>query len=215
MDEPTVEVTAVGRASQVPDQVAISLGVEVSSPTVGQSLREASAAVERLVALLDEIDRDGAGVAEADRQTTGLSVQPDWRGEKRPEGHIASYRLRLRVADLDGAGRLVQQAEEQVGDALRVHAFELAVADPRPVQEQARTAAVVACRRQAEQLARAAGVELGPLQLLSEGGGTGVARGFNLGYRASARASADLPIEAGELETVVAVTAVWQLRSAD
>lgn len=210
MDEPTVEVTAVGRASQVPDQVAISLGVEVTSPTVGQSLREASAAVERLVSFLDQ-----TGVTGADRQTTGLSVHPNWSGERNePNGHTASYRLRLLVSDLDGAGRLVQDAEQQVGDALRVNGFELAVADPLPTKERARAAAVVACRAQAEQLAQAAGVGLGALQSLSEGPTAEAGHAGRQRFYRTASAG-EMPVEAGELETVVAVTAVWQLRTAD
>lgn len=206
MDEPTVEVTAVGRASQVPDQVAIALGVEVTSPTVGQSLREASAAVERLVGFLDQI-----GVTGTNRQTTGLSVHPSWSGERNElNGHTASYALRLVVADLDGAGRLVQDAEQQVGDALRVHGFELAVADPAPAEEQARAAAVVACGDRAEQLAVAAGVGLGGLQTLRE---ADVRTGGRGGFRSAMHleSASGMPVEAGELETVVAVTAVWQL----
>ena len=205
--EPSVSVTAVGRAVCVPDQVVVGLGVEVVSETVGQALRGASDAVRRLLALLED-----AGIGSGDRQTSGLSVEPHWDpATSRPDGHAASYRLRVVVDDLDAAGRLVEAAAEGVGDPLRVSGFSLEVADPLPQQEQARREAVAACRRQAEQLADAAGTSLGPLVSLQEGGRPdGDAHFVELSARPGMRASG-LPIEGGVLEVAVVVTARWSL----
>lgn len=199
----------MGRASCVPDQVSVGLGVEVTTQTVGQSLRDAATAVQQLLEVLD-----AAGPAGRDRQTSGLSVSPGWDPRtERQSGHTASYQLRLVVRDLDSAGRLVERASEAVGDRLRVHGFELSVADPLPQQEQARRAAVNSCRRQAEQLADAAGAVLGDLLGLEEGGrGEQVDRLVWLQGRKSR--SAGTPIEAGELEVAVVVTGRWRLREA-
>ena len=205
--EPTVSVTAVGRAGCAPDQVVVGLGVEVVSETVGQALRGASAAVRRLLALLDD-----AGAGPEDRQTSGLSVEPRWDpATSRQEGHAASYRLRVVVADLDAAGRLVEAAAEGVGDPLRVSGFSLEVVDPAPQREQARREAVATARRQAEQLADAAGATLGPLLGLEEGTRPEVDAHFvSLSARPGMRA-AGLPVEGGVLEVAVAVSARWLL----
>ena len=205
--DPTVSVTAVGRAACVPDQVVVGLGVEVVSETVGQALRAASDAVRRLLALLDD-----AGIDSQDRQTSGLSVDPHWDpATSRQYGHNATYRLRVVVADLEAAGRLVEAAAGTVGDPLRVSGFHLEVADPSPQQEQARRAAVAACRRQAEQLADAAGTTLGPLVNLEEGTRPDHDAHFvHLSARPGMRA-AGVPVEGGVLEVAVVVSARWLL----
>lgn len=205
--DPSVSVTAVGCAACVPDQVVVGLGVEVVSETVGQALRGASAAVRRLLAVLDDADVDTR-----DRQTSGLSVDPHWDpATNRQYGHTATYRLRVVVADLEGAGRLVEAAAGTVGDPLRVSGFHLGVADSSPQQEQARRAAVAACRRQAEQLADAAGTRLGPLLSLEEGTRPDQDAHFmHLSARPGMRA-AGVPVEGGVLEVAVVVTARWLL----
>ena len=80
------------------------------------------------------------------------------------------------------------------------------MADPLPQQEQARREAVAACRRQAEQLADAAGATLGALVSLDEGGRPDVdAHVVHLSARPGMRASG-MPVEGGVLEVAVVVT---------
>jgi len=200
---PTIITTAVGTAQVVPDQVRIAMAVEAGAAAVADALRAASDGVDRLLTLLDE-----AGVPAADRQTSGLAVQQTW-AESGPSGHTASYGLAVVVRDLAAAGALVQAAAEGVGDLLRVHGFGLSVRDPEPAQREARQAAVRACRAQAEQLAGAAGGELGELLRLTEG----VPRpGVRLSQDWSeAAGSAGVSVEGGVSAVAVAVTGVWRL----
>jgi len=198
---PTLTTTAVGTAHVVPDQVRIAMAVEAGAAAVGDALRAASEGVDRLMAVLDEV-----GVPAADRQTSGLGVQPTW-SESGPSGHTASYGLAVVVRDLAAAGSLVQAAAERVGDLLRVHGFGLSVRDPEPAQREARRNAVLACRAQAEQVARAAGGELGDLLRLTEGEGRS---GGPVLERLSARSG--LAVEGGESAVVVVVTGVWRLQ---
>lgn len=196
-----LEVTAGGHAPADPDQVVVSLGVNVVDANVGLALSRASQAVDRLLTAVDR-----AGVLAPDRQTTGLSVQENY-GPSGPDGFAASYQLRVVVKDLAAAGQLVQSAADQVGDALRVHNFALGVADSGPAEAQARAEAVRAARLQAEQLAAAAGAQLGQLLELREGGDTP-----RMSFLESGRSkSAGMPIEGGGIDSVVVVTARWQL----
>jgi uncharacterized protein YggE len=204
--EPLIEVTAAGHGWAVPDQVLVSLALQARAETVGDALRQAAAAVDRLLQVLGE-----AQVAPADRRTSGLSVEPVWdHTTNREAGHSASYDLRVVVRDLDAAGQLVERAAELVGDELRVRQFALSVSDPAPHEEAARRAAVVSCRAQAEQLASAAGVELGRLVSLRTGGhGVGdVLRSRRMSFSPTAGGP---PVEAGEHEITVAVTGTWEL----
>ncbi|MCW2778812.1 MAG: hypothetical protein JWN17_2537 [Frankiales bacterium] len=143
----TLEVTAVGRAQSVPDQVVVGLGVDVRDATIGLAVGGASEAVEQLLGVLD-----GAGVTPQDRQTTGLSVQ-EHDGQNGPEGFVASSQLQVVVRDLAAAGRLVQTAAERIEGLLRVFDVALDVGDPLPSEARAREQAVHAARAQAEQLA--------------------------------------------------------------
>lgn len=197
---PTVTTTAVGTAHVVPDQVRIVMAVEASADAVGAALRAASDGVDRLLAVLE-----AAAVPPADRQTTGLGVQPAWAHD-RQSGHTASYGLAVVVRDLAAAGQLVQAAAEDVGDLLRVHGFGLSVRDPEPAQREARRTAVLACRAQAEQIAAAAGGDLGDLLRLTEGAGRS---GVPLIESMSARAS--MAVEGGVTPVAVVVTGVWRL----
>lgn len=205
MTEPVIEVTAVGRAWAVPDQVLVSLAVEARTTAVGAALREASAHVDALMAVLDEAD-----IAAADRRTSGLRVEPTWdRAGNREDGHSASYELAVVARDLEAAGSLVERAAERVGDALRVRQFALSVRDLRPHHEQARTRAVQACRAEAEQMAAAAGVRLGALVSLR----TGDRGGPRLESLSAAAFSSGggMPVEPGEQEIAVVVTGTWRL----
>jgi uncharacterized protein YggE len=154
---------------------------------------------------------DAAGVPPADRQTSGLDVQPAWTGS-RQSGHTASYGLSVVVQDLASAGQLVQAAAEGIGDLLRVHGFGLAVRDPEPAKAQARSRAVQACRAQAEQLAAAAGGGLGELLRLTEGPGRSPQPGWQ--DRAEVMAVSGGPavaVEGGVSSVAVVVTGVWRL----
>ena len=199
--DPTVRTTAVGTAQAVPDQVRISMAVEAGADAVGAALRAASEGVDRLLAVLD-----AQGVPPADRQTSGLAVQPTWTSDG-PSGHTASYGLAVVVRDLAAAGALVQAAAEHVGDLLRVHGFALSVRDPAPAQREARQTAVRSCRAQAEQIAAAAGGELGDLLRLVEGDGrSGVHELESLSARPG------LAVEGGTSAVAVVVTGVWRLQ---
>jgi uncharacterized protein YggE len=149
---------------------------------------------------------DEAGRPPADRQTSGLGVQPTW-GSDGPSGHTASYGLTVVVRDLAAAGLLVQAAAASVGDLLRVHGFGLSVRDPEPAQRAARAAAVRACRAQAEQLAAAARVRARGPAPADRGRGT-VRRAGAGGL--SARAG--MSVEGGESSLAITVTGVWRLR---
>lgn len=201
-EQPVVVVSAVGVASAVPDAVVLHLSVEVVDDEPG-------VAVSRVAALVDDLLRllDAEGVAAADRRTTGLSVDPHWdQRDEGPRGHQAQYSLQAVARDVGTAAALVQRAADTAGGALRVHSFQLTVRDPAPHRAAARADAVRACREQAGQLAEAAGVRLGRLLRLVEGG----EQRYAVMESASGRAAGP-GIEQGTQEVAVGVTATYAL----
>ena len=92
--------------------------------------------------------------------------------------------------------------------ANQMNGLNFTIKDPAPLLARARTDAVADAKLRAQQYAAAAGVALGPIQALSEGGGE-APRPM---YRVMAMAAAPTPIAAGEESVNASVTIVWEIR---
>lgn len=163
----TITVTGEGQVEAAPDMATIQLGVT----TQGRAAREAIDANSRaMAAVLDRIE--AAGIAERDVQTQGFSVNPRWenRANEAPRiaGFVARNQVMVRVRDLDALGPLLDAVTRDGANTFDGLSFGLQ--DPGPAQDAARRAAVAEARRKAELYADAAGVTLGPLLTLDEGG---------------------------------------------
>jgi uncharacterized protein YggE len=168
VEEDAIIVVGVGSADAAPDCVRAHAGVSVVAPTVGEALRGAAAAQQRVIDVLLD-----AGVERAAIGTVGYQVGPDHEGPRRSGHHRVDAMLEIRLPDAAMAGELLAGLGDAAGDALRIHGVVPEVSDPEPARRTARAAAVAAARAQAEELAAAAGVRLGRLRSLVEGGAGG------------------------------------------
>lgn len=201
---PTIAVTGEGRVEGAPDMATVTLGVTTQDKTAA-ALAANSEAVARVLARLSE-----AGIAPADIQTTGLSVSPNWTGydsaqTPRIVDFTAQNLVTVRVRALEGLGAVLDAAVADGANTLNGLSFGLA--DPEPALAEARARAVADARARAEVLARAAGVSLGPILSIAEGGGTASPAPM---YRAEAMA-APVPVAGGEVSVAVSVTVVWAI----
>lgn len=201
----TITVTGEGRISAEPDMAVLRLGVSREARKASDAMRAAS---EAAAAVLAQVE--ASGVAARDVQTANVSLSPRWLNEKntapRINGYVASNDLTVRVRDLGDLGALMDAV---VGDgANQMNGLSFAIAEPQPLQDAARQAAMQDARRKAELLATSAGVSLGPVMTISEHGGfrqpVGMARG------AMMEASA-VPIATGELDISANVTVVYAI----
>lgn len=183
----------------------VSLGVGAQNADPGAAMTEASEVAAAILARLDEM-----GIAARDRQTSDVGLQPIWSqsadGQSREiTGYEASNRLTVRVRDLDQLGAVLGAVTED--GANRLSGLSFGLQDPDPVTEAARRDAVADAMARAQVLAEAAGVTLGPVLSITEGGG---------GYAPSpmpmmeARMAA-APIAAGESTVSAHVTMVFEL----
>lgn len=199
-----ITVTAEGRVDAVPDMATVSLGVVTRDDTAAGALGANSAAVAQVLDTLA-----AAGIAPRDLQTTGLAVNPDWDhsqgGEGRIRGYVAMNQVTARVRDIATLGPVLDAAVQDGANTLNGLSFGLA--DPAPLLQEARARAVAEARARAEVLARAAGVDLGRVLSITEGGsGTDMPMPA---YRAVAMEA--VPVAEGEVATVVSVTIVWEI----
>lgn len=202
---PQVSVMGEGRFEAAPDMATISLGVTTMAATAAEAMARNGDDVARVLANLT-----AAGIEARDVQTTGLSLNPNWTnydsaGGARIEGYTAQNLVSVRVRALDRLGGILDAAIKDGANTLNSLTF--GIAEPGPAEATARTRAVEDARRKAEALAGAAGLTLGPVLSIAEGGGYAAPMPM---FRTEA-ASDGVPVAGGEIAVVVGVTVVWTL----
>ncbi len=199
-----ITITAEGQVEAAPDMATISLGVTTNAKTAGEAMAGNSDALSTVVEKLK-----AAGIEPRDLQTTGLSLQPNWNNSSsstnRIDGYTASNILTVRVRALDTLGTILDAAVKDGANTLNNVTF--GIADPAPLMDEARKRAVANARARAELLAGAAGVTLGEITTITEGGSADPRPQF--GFARAAMES--VPVEAGALSLSASVTIVWQL----
>jgi uncharacterized protein YggE len=205
-----IAVTGRGQVAVKPDTALVRLGAETRRPALADATADVA---QRMTAVLERLR--AAGVRAEDVTTVRYAVTP--LSARRPDGgddpaRIAGYHVvnvvEARVRDVGAVGRVVDAAV--AAGATVIQDVRFTVADRRAAEARAREQAVAEARRTATELARAAGVALGPLVSLSEG----VAAPPVPVFRASPMAlsaTAPGPIEAGEQEVVVTVEASYRI----
>ena len=201
----TITVTGQARVSAPPDMAVLRLGVSREARGASDAMRAAS---EAAAAVLAQVE--ASGVAPRDVQTANVSLAPRWQHSQdtapRVVGYVASNDLMVRVRDLESLGALMDAV---VSDgANQMNGLSFAIADPRPLEDKARTEAVADARAKATLLAEAAGVGLGPVMTISENGG--FQQPMVMARGAMMEASA-VPIAAGEMDVSAGVTVVFAI----
>jgi uncharacterized protein YggE len=122
--------------------------------------------------------------------------------------HVVNV-VELRIRRLDDAGAVLDAAV--AAGAGLVQALRFTLADPAVAEGQARAQAVRDAALRARQLAEAAGVGLGPLLSLTEGGAEAEPRMFGYVSGRASPSAAPGPLEAGQLEVVITVESRYRL----
>jgi uncharacterized protein len=199
----SISVHATGEASVAPDLATVNLVVSASGPEPAALRDEVSRRASVVLARLRDL-----GVAEADLNAPGLSIQPeyDYREGQRLIGYRAARALDVQVRDLDRLGEVLDAIV--AAGANEVHGVHMTAADLSATEHRALAAAVAAARAKADVLARAAGVTLGGIARIEED--PKFAQPMPMFRAAAAEMSGDAPTEvaAGPL-TVTCRVRVW------
>lgn len=203
-----VTVTGTGRITAAPDAALVHLGVELRGSLLADVTAEAS---RRMTAVLERVK--ALGVADRDIATVAYTVDPltpPRRAEDEP-ARVAGYRainiVQLRIRELAALGRIVDAA--MTAGATTIRSVRFILAEPANAEAEARALAVQDAAARARQLADAGGVRLGELLALTEGAPV---RPFAERFGATMEAvRAPGPVEPGQLEVVVTVTARYRL----
>ncbi len=197
-DTRTITVTGTGTVTAVPDRASFDFGVDVKAATAADALARSASLSRAVIAALES-----AGVAKADLQTTQVSLNP----QSSPDGtSIVGYEATGSVsatAAIAKAGSIVDAA---VGaGATTVSGPGLSRSDADALGKQALAKAVDDAKARAQALADAAGVSLGRVESIVDGGG---ASPMPFAGKASFGA-ADVPVEPGTQDTTATVTVTY------
>ncbi|HPU15288.1 MAG TPA: SIMPL domain-containing protein [Polymorphobacter sp.] len=207
---PTVTLSVEGRVSQAPDIVDISGGVVTSAPTAAAALADNATRMTAVVAAVRK-----AGIADRDIQTSGLSLQPQYKyGDNQPPvltGYQANNTISIRVRKIDDAGKLIDTLVGQGANQISGPTFGIDKADA--ALDSARTQAVATGRSRAELYAKAAGLRIRRLVSISEGGAVEPGpRPMVMMARADKMSAAPpTPVAPGEVELSITVQMVYEL----
>ncbi|WP_435169525.1 SIMPL domain-containing protein [Falsirhodobacter sp. 1013] len=201
-----ITVTGEGQVAAAPDMATLMLGVTAQGATATEAMQ---ANATQLTAVMDRLK--AAGIADADIQTTGLQLNPNWtqaeNQARRIDGYTADNMLTVRLRKIDGLGEVLDTVVADGANTLNGISFDLA--DPKPLMDEARKRAVEDAKDRARQLAEAAGVQLGGIESIIEGGG---AQGPVPMFRMEA--SAATPVAGGEVTRSAQVTITFDIPDA-
>jgi len=161
-------VTGEGKATVAPDIATLRLGVEAQEATVAEARAQASEAMARVQAALED-----NGVAEEDIQTQYLSIREvtrwdDIKDEEIIIGYRATNMVTAKIRDIDKAGLIIDAVVAAGGDLTRIDDISLSIDDPSIYLEKVREEAMADAEAKAENLAELAGVRLGKPTYISE-----------------------------------------------
>jgi hypothetical protein len=202
-----ITVTGTGKVSGVPNQLALSMGVQTNGTSVAAALRQANSAVRSITAVLRR-----SGVAAADIQTSGLSIYPNYSGSSGvPNGYQVSEQLTITLRRLSVAGSQISAAAHAGRNATVINGVSLNLSDTSTLLASARARAVADAKAKAAAYARALGRPLGAVVSMSE---TPAAQPYPLPEFATptaGRAAASVPVHPGTQQLNVTVTVVFAL----
>jgi len=207
----TITVTGEGEVRGVPDQAQLSAGVTTVAVTANAALAENARKMTSVFAALSRI-----GVPQREMKTSNFSVTPQYppynqnnTGLQKIVGYQVSNQIDVTLDDVKTLGPALDALV--TAGANQINAVSFSLRDPKPLLAAAREQAVADAIGRAQTFAKAAGVTLGPLLSIQEGG-VGVPRPVYLEARMMAGAPPPTPTAAGEQSVTANVSLVFEIK---
>jgi uncharacterized protein len=203
-----ISVSGKGEASGTPDLATVSLGVEAVRDTVQAAGEDAAAAMNQVIAVL----RD-RGIEDRDIQTSFFNIYPRYdRDGQNITGYQVSNQVTVKIRDLNAVGSIIDEVVAAGGNLTRFQGVSFSIENPKPLEEQARAAAVADLTAKANQLANLTDVQLGRLVSISESGGFPQPVAFAERAFLAQDAGASLtPIVPGEVDVIITLEATFAI----
>ncbi|HEV7167028.1 MAG TPA: SIMPL domain-containing protein [Micrococcaceae bacterium] len=204
-----ITVIGHGSASQIPDILTLSIGIEARRASVAEAYGAAGAAMQSVLDRLRDLD-----VGPQDTTTSSLNIRAESGWQEGlgnvVTGYLVSSSMTVRLSFQVRAREIIAAAVEAGGDDVRLNGLQPSMSDPGPVLEQARANAWKDARTKAEHYAALAGHSLGPVHSVREGDASDLEPG-PMPAMMRVSSGSPLPLEAGESTVDAAVTIIWEL----
>ena len=167
-DGTLLNVSAQAEARRVPDIATISAGVVTQAADGNTAMRQNAEQMAKVMAAIK-----AAGIADKDIQTSGISLNPQYRYVENEAPSITGYQatntVSLKVRDITKLGKVLDSLAAQGANQINGPTFQ--IDQPEPVYDEARLAALKKATDRAETYAKALGLRVRRIVSISEGGG--------------------------------------------
>ncbi len=188
-----LRVSGTGRATTPPDSATIDFNASHLAPSASEALDRVGEVAAKVVETLDAAGLDpadrGAAHSSVDRRVRWVHERPDQEPQEIMLGWEARVAISCVVRSAGDAFRILETVTE-IPD-VSAHGPRWQVDLDNPAHDDARQRAVAAARAKAHSYAEAAGLALGELVRLEEGGDPGVSEGMFTMRTASSVADLD------------------------
>lgn len=166
-DGTLLSVSASADAKRVPDVATISTGVVTQATDANAAMRANAVQMDKVMKAIR-----AAGIAERDIQTSGISLNPQYKyAENTPPtitGYQANNTVSVKVRDLSKLGKVLDTLVEQGANQVNGPSFE--VDKPDEAYDEARLGALKKAKARAQTYADALDLKVRRIVSISEGG---------------------------------------------
>ena len=160
-----LNISANAEATRVPDVATLSAGVVTQAADGNSAMRQNAQQMDKVLAAIK-----AAGIAERDVQTSGVSLNPQYRyaDNEAPKitGYQASNTVSLKVRDIAKLGKVLDALAAQGANQINGPQFE--IDQPEPVYDEARLAALKKAQARAQTYATSLGLQVRRIVSISE-----------------------------------------------
>ena len=203
-----LNVSSTAEVTQTPDVAQISVGVVTQHPSSNQAMQDNARQMQQVVEAVRK-----AGVQERDIQTSGVSLNPQYKYEEnqapRIIGYQASNTVNVKVRKIDNVGKVLDAVSAQGANQINGPTF--SIDQPEGLYDQARVQAIQKARARADLYAKALGLRVIRVVSIDENN----SQGFQPVLMAAAAPRADksfsTPVSPGESTLSVTLNVVFEL----
>lgn len=167
-------VTGTGEVTAKPDIAEVSFGVSATGQTVAQVQNQSNTVINKVVAAVKAL-----GIPDKDIKTTNYNINPQYGRVEQDRmmfdsqqplppttdqdisGYSMNVNVVVKIKDLEKVNQVIDTATEN--GANQIGGISFTVDNPEKYQKEARELAIADAKRQANELASAAGIQLGKI----------------------------------------------------
>jgi len=206
----TISVNGTGSITTNPDVAYISIGVHTESANPKEALISNTSQAQDVVTAIKALD-----VADEDIQTSNFNVYPTYEygpnGETLGTKYVVDNTVYVTVRDLTTLGEMLQAVV--TSGANNINGITFDILDKDALASEARVKAVENAQKQAQDIADAAGVELGDLMYVNVYySGTTYPQYEGKGGGGAYSADLSVPVSAGKMVVTAEVNMTYKIK---